>query len=98
MQRGGSDGRGGMQAVHGQLLAWLPISNSVNSYTITAYSELYCGEKTVERNLIQAMLGVGACLGVLFINFVSDYKGRKFSFIVSLATGIFSIIRIPDYK
>lgn len=96
MQWSGSHRRGGMQATHGQLLAWLHIPNSENSYTITAYNELYCGEKTVERNLIQAMLGIGACLGVLFINFVSDYKGRKFSFIVSLATGILSIIRTPE--
>lgn len=87
-----------MQTTHGQLLDWYFIAYSENSYTITAYNEIYCGEKTVERNLIQAMLGVGACLGVLFINFVSDYKGRKFSFIVSLATGILSILRIPDDK
>ena len=63
-----------------------------NDYTVTAYTELYCGDKRVLRNLIQAMLGVGACIGVLFINFFADYKGRKISFLLSVFAGILSII------
>lgn len=39
------------------------------------------------------MLGIGACLGVLFINLVSDYKGRRFSFLCSLLSGFLSVTR-----
>lgn len=59
---------------------------------MTAYTELYCGDKRVLRNFIQSMLGVGACIGVLFINFFADYKGRKISFLLSVSAGIASII------
>jgi MFS family permease len=65
-----------------------------NDYTITAYTKLYCDDKKVLRELIQSMLGIGACLGVLFVNFVSDLKGRKFSFIFSLLSGILATLRI----
>jgi MFS family permease len=68
-----------------------------NDYTVTAYTELYCGDNRVLRNLIQAMLGVGACIGVLFINFFADYKGRKISFLLSVFAGILSIIGILWY-
>lgn len=65
-----------------------------NDYTVSAYTELYCGDKRVLRNLIQAMLGVGSCIGVLFINFFADYKGRKVSFLLSVSAGIASIISL----
>lgn len=44
------------------------------------------------------MLGIGACLGVLFINLVSDYWGRRFSFLCSLISGLLSVSRKERVK
>jgi MFS family permease len=65
---------------------------TVNPYTITAYAKLYCGDEKNTRALIQSMLGIGAILGVLLINLISDYQGRKFSFILALLLGGLSVI------
>jgi hypothetical protein len=56
--------------------------NLVNGYTVTAENKLYC-ELKGQRQAIQTMFGVGAVLGVLLVNLVSDYRGRKFSLMQS---------------
>lgn len=61
-----------------------------NSYTITAYAEIYCGDKITERSVIQSMLGIGAVFGVFFINIASDLKGRKFSLLIAIFFGVLS--------
>ena len=63
----------------------------VNDYTITAENKLYCDRKD-DRNLIQSLYGLGSMLGVLFVNFISDYNGRKFSIILSIAFQVVSMI------
>lgn len=63
----------------------------VNDYTITAENKLYCDRKD-DRNLIQSLYGLGSMLGVVFVNFISDYNGRKFSIILSIAVQVVSMI------
>lgn len=81
-----------MRAACCRVRALLLFTNAENDYTITSYVGLYC-DRSAEREGIQAMLGIGACLGVLFINLVSDYKGRRFSFLCSLSSGFLSVTR-----
>jgi len=66
---------------------------SENTYTITAYAEIYCGDKITERSVIQSMLGIGAVFGVFFINIVSDLRGRKFSLLIAMFFGVLSSLR-----
>lgn len=54
-----------------------------NDFTLTAHSELYCDRQS-SRDIIQSSLFVGSVLGLFIMNMVSDIKGRKFGFIVSL--------------
>lgn len=37
------------------------------------------------------MIGIGAVVGVVIINAISDYRGRKFSFILALILGSLSV-------
>ena len=67
------------------------MSYIVNDYTITAENKLYCNKKD-DRNLIQSLYGLGSMLGVVFVNFISDYNGRKFSIILSIAVQVISMI------
>jgi len=67
------------------------LSYIVNDYTITAENKLYCNKKD-DRNLIQSLYGLGSMLGVVFVNFISDYNGRKFSIILSIAVQVISMI------
>lgn len=60
------------------------IFNLVNDFTITAYAGLYCENQTY-RNLIQSTLYIGSIMGLFIMNMLSDTKGRKFSFTLSLA-------------
>ena len=63
---------------------WYLLFNSVNDFTITAYAGLYCENQTY-RNLIQSTLYIGSVIGLFIMNMLSDTKGRKFSFVLSLA-------------
>jgi hypothetical protein len=38
------------------------------------------------------MLGYGSLTGLIVINFLSDYKGRKFSLLIALTSQIVSLI------
>lgn len=62
-----------------------------NDYTITAYAGLYCEGKNM-RNLIQSMVGFGTITGLLVINYLSDWKGRKFGFLMALGIPTLSAI------
>ena len=55
-----------------------------NDYTLTAKNGLYCGEKADDRNLIQSMVGLGSLFGVIIVNILSDFIGRKFSYLLSI--------------
>ena len=66
-------------------------SNSVNDFTITAYADLYCDNQTY-RNLIQSTLYIGSVMGLFIMNMLSDTKGRKYSFVLSLGIANIGII------
>ena len=65
------------------------LAESENDYTLTAKSELYCSREN-ERDAIQTMYGIGALLGVLTVNLISDYKGRRFALLVAISVGVSS--------
>ena len=60
-----------------------------NDFTLTARSELYCSREN-ERDAIQTMYGIGALLGVLTVNLIGDYKGRRFAMLVAISAGVLS--------
>jgi predicted MFS family arabinose efflux permease len=39
------------------------------------------------------MLGYGSFIGIIIVNFLSDYKGRRFSLLVALVVLIVSMAR-----
>lgn len=51
---------------------------------MTADLHLYC-ENKFSRSLIQVIFSVGAFLGLLIINLISDIKTRKYAAILALA-------------
>lgn len=63
----------------------------VNSFTAVARNNLYC-EKESERHLIQSSFWLGALMGVFFIPFLSEIKGRKVAFIISVCADFVSVI------
>ena len=71
--------------------SWYIDIEIVNDYTITGQIKLYCGDKKTDRNTIQSMFGVGAAIGILLNNFISDVQGRKFSLIIALLMQILSV-------
>jgi MFS family permease len=62
-----------------------------NDYTITADNKLYCDRKGIRQG-IQSVFGIGAILGVMLANFISDYRGRKFSMLLSQACMVLSLV------
>jgi MFS family permease len=61
-----------------------------NDFTIVAQAQLYC-DRQVDRNIIQSITYLGAIVGLLAINYISDLKGRKFGMITAQAVAIFGI-------
>jgi len=55
--------------------------------------ELYCGDKQVQRNIIQSIIPIGSILGLLIVNSLSDIKGRKFALVFVQIVGIIGVGR-----
>lgn len=51
-------------------------------FTIVGELELYC-DKQAQRNIIQSALSIGAVVGLLVANVISDNKGKKTALIVT---------------
>lgn len=56
--------------------------NSESPFTIVGELSLYCDKQT-ERNIIQSALSIGAVVGLLVANIISDNKGKKTALIVT---------------
>lgn len=50
---------------------------------------LYC-ERQHERDLIQSLLSAGSLIGLVFMNFLSDLRGRRLALIIDLAIAVAS--------
>lgn len=53
--------------------------------------ELYCEQQT-QRNVIQAINPIGSIFGLFIVNFLSDYKGKKFALIIAQMVAMLSIV------
>lgn len=67
--------------------------DAANDFTIVGYAGLYCDEQ-FDRNLIQAVIPIGAIIGLIIVNFISDSKGRRYALILVQAVGILGTARI----
>lgn len=65
------------------------LSNEANDFTITSYMGLVC-DRQGERNLIQSILSVGSLIGLIGMNVLADFKGRKLALVVDLIIGTLS--------
>jgi MFS family permease len=54
---------------------------------------LYCG-KNWARVIIQSISPLGSFIGLLIMNVISDTRGRRQAFLISLAISIFAVLRI----
>lgn len=66
--------------------------NEVNDFTIVYKMKLYC-EQQYKRSIIQSSLSIGSLLGLLVMNVVSDFKGRKFALLMDLCIAVTSSLR-----
>jgi hypothetical protein len=53
---------------------------------------LYCNRQS-DRDLIQAFLPIGSLIGLIVMNFVSDFHGRKLALIIDLVIAFSSSLR-----
>ena len=56
-----------------------------NGYTITGEVELYCGGRRDDRNVVQSVMGVGAMIGVVFVNALGTFLGKLVAFRIGIA-------------
>ena len=63
----------------------------VNDYSGVYEAGLYC-EESQTRATIQGMYAIGCLIGVLVVAILSDIKGRRFSILLSLISGILGTI------
>lgn len=50
---------------------------------------LYC-DRQHERDLIQSLLSAGSLVGLVFMNFLSDLRGRRLALIIDLVIAVAS--------
>ena len=63
---------------------------------MTHYLNLYCDQESI-RVILQAMFPFGSFVGLMVMNPISDTKGRRKAFLISLGinlTGILCIINL----
>lgn len=67
-------------------------NNQGNEFTLTADMGLYCNMASA-RVLIQSIFPIGSFIGLIVINLLSDTRGRKFAFQLTLSICLVGILR-----
>lgn len=66
--------------------------NTGNEFTLTADMGLYCDMESA-RVLIQSIFPIGSFIGLIVVNLLSDTRGRKFAFQLTLSICLVGILR-----
>ncbi len=62
-------------------------SDVAHDFSIVAELRLYCDGQT-DRTFIQSSVSIGAILGLLVVNYVSDNRGRKVALLLVQSVAI----------
>lgn len=65
--------------------------NTGNEFTLTADMGLYC-DMASARVLIQSIFPIGSFIGLIVVNLLSDTRGRKFAFQLTLSICLVGIL------